>query len=231
MMRRDPLPGARAAARSRRRRSLLVVLLSALIAITVVVAVKPLRESALLAVGNALVEEDAPRPVDVVVVSRYAGLAGVIEAADLVAAGYARRAAVFDVPPLPAELELSRRGIDEEDATSRYVRLLGRLGVPFVDRIPDSHAGTQNEAAALMPWMRKSRFGAAILVTSMDHSRRTRRVLARSVQDGEARVLVRGARSSDFDAQRWWHSRDGVRIVIVEAQKLVLDVATHPLDF
>ena len=45
------------------------------------------------------------------------------------------------------------------------------------------------------------------------------------------RVTVQPARYSRFDPDRWWETRGGVRTVIVELQKLVLDVVLHPMSF
>ena len=38
------------------------------------------------------------------------------------------------------------------------------------------------------------------------------------------------ARYSSFDPDRWWETRGGVRIEIIELQKLVLDVVLHPMS-
>jgi hypothetical protein len=231
MARRPAAPGFPSPSTPRRRRIVVRTLLLALLALAVLFGVPPLREPALRAVGDALVAQDEAAPVDVIVVALHAGVAGVLEAADLAAAGYAHRVAVFDVPLAPDELELARRGLHGEDVGSQQVRLLGLLGVREVVRIPQKEAGTHGESAALQAWLRERRYRMAMVVTSTDHSRRTRRMLARDLVGQEARVLVRAARHSDFDPQRWWHTRDGVRIAVVELQKLALDVLAHPLGF
>jgi hypothetical protein len=43
-------------------------------------------------------------------------------------------------------------------------------------------------------------------------------------------VTVQAAHYSDFDPDRWWETRGGVRTEIVELQKLLLDVVLHPLS-
>jgi hypothetical protein len=43
-------------------------------------------------------------------------------------------------------------------------------------------------------------------------------------------VTVRAARFSPFDPERWWESREGTRTQLIELQKLLLDVVTHPLS-
>jgi len=65
-------------------------------------------------------------------------------------------------------------------------------------------------------------------VSNADHSRRLRRVFNRAVHDQGVTVLVRAARYSTFEPERWWETRSGVRVGIVEFQKLFLDVLRHP---
>jgi hypothetical protein len=44
------------------------------------------------------------------------------------------------------------------------------------------------------------------------------------------RVLVRYSRYSEFNPDTWWSTRDGVRTEIIEFEKLLLDVLSHPLS-
>jgi hypothetical protein len=44
-------------------------------------------------------------------------------------------------------------------------------------------------------------------------------------------VAVRAARYSNFDPDRWWETRTGVRTEIIELEKLSLDVVLHPMSF
>jgi hypothetical protein len=43
-------------------------------------------------------------------------------------------------------------------------------------------------------------------------------------------VTVQAARYSNFDPDRWWESRGGVRTEIGELQKLLLDFMLHPFQ-
>jgi hypothetical protein len=45
------------------------------------------------------------------------------------------------------------------------------------------------------------------------------------------RVTVQPARYSNFDPDRWWETRGGVRTEIIELQKLLRDVVLHPISF
>jgi hypothetical protein len=43
-------------------------------------------------------------------------------------------------------------------------------------------------------------------------------------------VSVRAARYGPFHPDRWWLTREGIRVGVVELQKLLLDVVRHPLS-
>jgi hypothetical protein len=196
-------------------------------------AVPSLRTPILRAAGLALVAEDPVGPADIVVVATGADGAGVLEAADLVQYGVAPRVAVFADPPDPVvDREFLRRGVPYEDAAARSVRQLRALGVPAaaIEEIPRSVAGTEDEGRALPAWCAERRFRSVLVVTTSDHSRRLRRLLRRSMQGHATRVGVRASRYSQFDPHRWWATREGIRTGIVELQKLLFDVARHPIS-
>jgi hypothetical protein len=67
-----------------------------------------------------------------------------------------------------------------------------------------------------------------LMVTSADHSYRVRRILERAMRGSGIDITVRSSRYSKFDPDGWWHSRVGVRTELVEAEKLLLDLVTHP---
>ena len=202
----------------------------------VVLAAAPLavvsaRAPILRTAGSALVEQDALGPADIVVVASGADGAGVLEAADLVQAGVAPRVAVFADPPDPVvDREFLRRGVPYEDAAARSMRQLKALGVEAVEPIPRAVAGTEDEGRVLPAWCRQHRFGAVVVVTTADHSRRLGRVLRRAMKGQPTRVTVRAARYSPFDPSRWWETRQGTRTQVIELQKLLLDVVRHPLS-
>lgn len=185
----------------------------------------------LKAAGGALVVHEDLAPADVVVISTGADGAGVLEAADLVHGGVAPRVAVFADPPDPmVDREFLRRGVPYEDAAAREVRQLRALGVDRVEQIPRTVAGTEDEGAVLPEWCRREGFRSVIVVTTADHSRRVRRLLRRSMEGQPTRVIVRPARYSQFDPDGWWDTRGGLRTGIVEIQKLLFDVARHPMS-
>ena len=205
-------------------------LLAVIVLVGVIAGVPAIRGSVLRAAGLALVVDEPIGPADVIVIPLWAGAGGAIEAADLVHSGIAARVAVLPEPPRPAERELTRRGITYMSPTADLVQLLHLLGVTNVDVIPDPAAGTEIEGQVLRAWCDRQGVRSIVVVSAKDHSRRVRRVLRRAFSGAPASVLVRSARYSTFDPNAWWQSRDGVRVEIVELQKLLLDIARHPFS-
>jgi hypothetical protein len=148
-----------------------------------------------------------------------------------VQSGTAKRVAVFAYPPSGADQEFIRRGLPYEEASTRQIRQLRWLGVTDVMQIPMTASGTESEGRVLPSWCDQYQFRSVVFVAARDHSRRTRQVLNRVMKGHPTRVMVQSARYSIFDPDRWWKTRDGARTAIVELQKLVLEVALHPMSF
>jgi uncharacterized SAM-binding protein YcdF (DUF218 family) len=206
---------------------LLVVVALAAFAI---VAIRSLREPVLRAAGWALVVNEPVASADIIVLSIDSGPAGALEAADLVQSGISKRVAVFMDPPSGEDLEFIRRGLPYEDVGASQIRQLGSLGVTDVVLISRVD-GTEGEGQVLPPWCDEHHLRSIVVVATKDHSRRLRRVLDRVMKGHPTRVTVQPARYSSFDPDRWWETRGGVRIEIVELQKLLLDVVLHPMSF
>jgi hypothetical protein len=214
-----------------RRQSGARILVAIVLATAAIVAVPGVRESVLRAAGWALVVKEPVVPADIIVVSLDSGGAGALEAADLVQSGIATRVAVFSDPPSGEDHEFIRRGLPYEDEGARQVRQLGWLGVSDVVRIPRSDIGTEGEGQVLPRWCDEHQFRSLVFVTGADHSRRLRRVLDREMKGHPTSVTIRPSRYSSFDPDRWWQTRGGVRIEIIELQKLALDIMGHPMSF
>lgn len=193
-------------------------------------AIPRTRVATLQALGQALIANDPVSPADVIVISVDADSAGVLEAADLVRSGISKTVAVFGEPPRSADLEFQRRGIPHDDEASRALEELQSLGIVNPVRIPTAVNGTTAEGRALSSWVGERGFRSILLITTADHSRRTRRVIRRALKDQQIHIAIRASRYSDFDPAAWWQSRTGVRTEIIELQKLLLDILRHPLS-
>jgi hypothetical protein len=195
-----------------------------------VVAIRSLREQVLRAAGWALVVNGPVASADILVLSLDSDDAGALEAADLVQSGISKRVAVFIDAPGGAGREFIRRGLPYEDAAARQIRQLKSLGVTDVVQISRVD-GTEGEGQVLPRWCDEHQLRSIVVVATKDYSRRLRRVLDRVMKGHPTRVTVEPARYSNFDPDRWWETRGGVRTEIVELQKLLLYVVLHPLSF
>jgi uncharacterized SAM-binding protein YcdF (DUF218 family) len=216
---------------ARRRLCAGIVLAVALLGVASIV-ISPIRLRILRAAGRALVVNDRVEPADAIVVSVGAEGPGVLEAADLVHSGVAPRVAVFGEPPdAVVESEFMRRGVAYENAAARSVRYLRALGVDTVDLIPTAYvAGSEEETAVLAGWCDQHGFHSIVVVSNSDHSRRIRRMLHRSMKGHQTKVITCSSHYSGFDPDRWWQSRHGIRTEVVELQKLLFDIVSHPIS-
>jgi hypothetical protein len=215
----------------RRLRLASILVVVAALAAAAIVAVPSVRELVLRNAGWALVINEPVAPADIIVISADSYGAGALEAADLVQSGIAMRVAVFAAPPSGDDREFIRRKLPYEDGAARQIRQLRSLGVTDVVQIPVIEAGTEAENQVLPAWCDQHQFRSIVFVAAKDHSRRLRRVLDRAMKGHPTHVTVRAARYSNFDPDRWWETRAGVRTGIIELQKLVLEVVLHPLSF
>jgi hypothetical protein len=186
-------------------------------------------EPVLRAAGWALVTEEPISPADIIVIATDSFGAGALQATDLVHSGVATRVAVFNDPPSGEYLEFISRGLPYEDAAVLQIRQLKWLGVTDIRQIPRTEAGTNGEVLALAPWCDQHKFRSVVFVVSKSHSRRARRVVSREMKGHLTKITVQPESYSNFDPDRWWETRHGIRIEIIELQKLALDFILHPI--
>jgi hypothetical protein len=195
-----------------------------------IVAIRSLREPILRAAGWALVVNKEPAaPSDIIVLTIDSSGAGALEAADLLQSGISKRVAVFEDPPSKEASEFIRRGLPYEDEAARLIRQLRTLGVTDIAQISRVN-GTEDEGQVLPQWTDAQHFRSIVVVALKDHSRRVRRVLGRTMKGHPTDVIVQAARYSDFDPDRWWETRGGVRTELVELQKLLRRRASPVLE-
>jgi len=206
----------------------------ALVTMIVVVActlvIPPVRLTVLRSLGQFLVETEPLQHADVIILSVDSDGAGVLEATDLVREHVAGRVALFADPPDSVDREFLRRGVPYHNAAAVSVGQLHDLGVNEVDVIARAVSGTNDESSDLVAWCAQHDYRTVIFISLRDHTHRAARILARATRAHGLKVTVRGSRYSQFDPDAWWQSRGGVRIEIVEAEKLLADMLLHPFS-
>ena len=211
-------------ARPRTLALLIVLCLAAVVIMT------PLRGAPLRWAGHALVRVDPLVRADIAIVPEWSGAAGALEVADLIQAGMVDRVGVLATPVLPEEREFRRRGIPYDDEAAHLIHQMISLGVHKPERLPTAAAGTEAEGKELADWCRANPVREMMIISPPDHSRRLRRVLRRAMGECAANVSVRTTRYAAFDPDHWFETRWGLRIGLVELEKLLLDVLRHPFS-
>ena len=178
------------------------------------------RAPLLNAIGRQLVHVDPLEKVDLLVVLSGGMPVREIEAADLYKAGWAKRILVPREPEGPASAALRARGIDTPGAYGERLQLLDAMGVPATALVtPESFVrSTADEAALVQAWLSANPQPAILVVTSTDHTARARLIFTKTLGDS-TRVIMRGASSSRFVLDTWWHDRITLREGLIEWQK------------
>jgi len=176
------------------------------------------RRPLLVAVGRALVAEDALAPVDLLVVSNAATRADALEGARLYREGVSPRVAIAEWYVDPAIAEIRCLGIPLLDATQLTRAVLERSGVPAaaIVLMPGRAEGTEDEVTATAAYLRTDRAVRSVLfLAPRTHTARVRWLLRRRLPD-QVRVAVRSAPYDTFSPDDWWHYRDVSREVMAE---------------
>jgi len=167
----------------------------------------------LWAMGAMLVASEPPVKADIIVT--LAGDASgnrIFRAGELVRDGYAPQALVSGTLKtygvLQSELEI-------DDAV--------RHGYPREYFVPFQHnaLSTRDEAATVVPELRRRGVHKCLLVTSYYHTARAIRVYRRAAPDIEFHVT--GTRFAQWNDGYWWREREGRKIWLEEEAKTVAD--------
>ena len=215
----------------KRKRRYLFSILIVVLALVLLAAIPSTRFFFLRIPARALViPEPAVKPVDVIVLTVDAYRPATLDAADLVHRGIATRVAVFSEPPDLSTQELIRRGVKYPDQEAVVISYLNDLGIHNVESIPTPVTGSEREGTVLPAWCERNHIRSLILVVGTDHARRVNRIMRRGFKGHNTTVTVYPTRYSDLNPEAWWNTRRDSREVIVEFEKLMLDVIRHPLS-
>jgi uncharacterized SAM-binding protein YcdF (DUF218 family) len=194
---------------------LIVVAAAALIAVL-------LGPTVLGAAGRYLVEEDAPRRADAIVVLTGSYPDRILEAVALYKDGYAPRIILCREPENSGFRRLRELGVHVPKLFELNQSVAEQLGVPAsaIAVVGRPAGSTYSEAELVLEHVLQHGDRSILLVTSKYHSRRAARIY-RHLAAGRVQVIVRPAREDDFQPERWWRDRASTRRVVIEYQKLL----------
>jgi uncharacterized SAM-binding protein YcdF (DUF218 family) len=130
----------------------------------------------------------------------------------------ARAAELFEAGWAPQVVASGRMLRPYSGVAELIQRDLESRGVPAAAIIRfDQHAeNTRGEAEALRELAAQRHWHRILVVTSNYHTRRARYIF-RKIFPSDVPVLVESARDSDFDPDRWWETRSGLKLFFNES--------------
>lgn len=163
--------------------------------------------------GRYLVQADRPVHSDCLFV-----LAGddygdrILKAAELFRQGYADR--IFVSGPRCCY------GHTEDEMAIDFARRKGATDVPFTG-LPNQGKSTVSEGIDVLPRLRAAGCGSVLVVTSDFHTRRAGRILRRVWPNLQVRMAA--APAVEYDADRWWTTRNFQKTFFFEWSKTFAD--------
>jgi len=117
-------------------------------------------------------------------------------------------------PLVVASGRMLRRNAGIEEIMQRDLEAFGVPSASIVP-LPSRAENTREEAAEVARLIRARGWKRVMVVTSNYHARRARFIYGR-VLPSNVTFRVSGARDSDFDASRWWQTRQGQKLFLFE---------------
>lgn len=172
-------------------------------------------------VGAFLVVQDPLEKSDAIVVLGGSMYERPLEALDLYNAGWAPRIYLIREIADWGEAELIKRGVPYTTTVNLQIDTLARMGLPRdVIGVLQPSASTAQESWRVRQLVTEQRLASVIIVTSQQHTRRTRLVMNRRLRDFGTRVIVRASKYDRSDVVHWWRDRGTLRFTLFETQRL-----------
>jgi uncharacterized SAM-binding protein YcdF (DUF218 family) len=169
--------------------------------------------SLLTAVASNLVEEDALRPSDAIIVLAGNSSTRATHGVDLLHAGWAPR------------LLISNERVETHGLSTTWLDLyqkgVARLDIPAdaVETLPGLSESTYEEAQRSRDYLLAHGWKRAILVTDPYHTHRAALIFRKAFGPAGLEVRVSPARNATDLLNAWWTKPDGVQVVLTEYVK------------
>ncbi|MCJ7448023.1 MAG: YdcF family protein [Bacteroidales bacterium] len=175
--------------------------------------------------GLWLVKKDDIIHADGIVVLMGSISDRILQAADLYQSGLADLLFIVEVE-MDGYEELKARGADIISSSRQAGNTAIALGIPAekVIILPGGAQSTQQEAMIIREYIaNKPEIDTLLLVTSAHHMRRAYMIFKNTLRKSQKDICLYCIPSSytDFNAKKWWKSKDGIEIVLLEYLKLM----------
>lgn len=149
----------------------------------------------------------------------------ILQAVDLYQSGFADKLLIVDGAN-DGYKELTARGADMISGAKQASNAAAALGIPSdsIFILPGAAQSTNQEAFIIRHYLvDKPGIDTLILVTSAPHTLRAYMIFKKEFRNSEKQVYIMCSPSSytDFNPNRWWKSKDGIEMVLLEYLKLM----------
>lgn len=173
--------------------------------------------------GRYLVVEHPITEADLIVCLMGKPVERGLTTADLYRQGLASYIFVGREKPPDGNSELVKRGVHFPEERDLLLMMLTGLGIPRSACITGDGfiEGTLGEAKVVREMVRKRGFKSLIIVTSPTHTRRSWLIYRNLLEKDDTKIIMVPSGYSNFKAEKWWKTREYVREVVIEYQKLL----------
>jgi uncharacterized SAM-binding protein YcdF (DUF218 family) len=171
-----------------------------------------------------LVKQDDPIHADAIVIPMGSFADRTLQAADLFLHGLARKVIIVE-ENMGAYKTLKTRGVRITSNTRRVRNYLISLKVPAdsIIILPGDATSTQMETIIIREYLANDPdIDTICVVSSAPHTRRASMIFISAFRKAGMQVQVISSPSSytNFDADKWWKSREGIQTVLLEYMKI-----------
>lgn len=120
---------------------------------------------------------------------------------------------------------LEERSVHIISNTKQVVDAIVTLGIPSdsITIVPGDASSTQMEAMIIREYLaNKPGMDTLLLVSSSDHTRRASMIFISAFRNSEkaVHILCSPSNYTNFNAEKWWKSKEGVQTVVMEYLKM-----------
>ncbi|MDD4436559.1 MAG: YdcF family protein [Tissierellia bacterium] len=194
------------------------------ISVVIILAALFLGRLSLPTFGTFLVTEDRPQPSDLMVLLMGSGPDRMLGAVDLYKQGYADEIVMVKNMVRGYDWVVSQ-GVKIPHDTDIAKEVAVQFGVPEekITVLPGDALSTKDEAIQVRKYLKSEPdIDSLIIVTSKSHSGRAKKIFVKAMKsmDREIKVLSCPTDYDDFNAEKWWKSREDLKRGALEYLKL-----------
>lgn len=194
------------------------------ITLAIILTILLLTRLSLPSLGSFLVSQDEPQSSDIIVLLMGSGPDRMLGAVDLYEAGYADEIVMVRNMVRGYDLVVSQgvRIPHDSDIAKEVAVQLG-VSAEKTTVLPSDALSTRDEAIAVREYLKgELNINSLIIVTSKYHSGRAKKIFDKAISsiDREIKVLSCPTEYDDFNAEKWWKSREDLKRGTLEYLKL-----------